>query len=150
VSKKKAKLTPKQAKFAKGIAEGKTQTDAALDAGYSPLNPDRSGYQAMEALRKRMPDLCDELGLTDRAIIEKYVVPLLEAKETKFFAFRKETKRGVTQVIDEREVEALGIRATALNILCNIKGIYAPRQVEFDPAGKAPAVINLGGLSRPN
>lgn len=29
---KKAKLTPKQAKFVKGIAEGKTQVQAALDA----------------------------------------------------------------------------------------------------------------------
>ena len=161
MSKKKAKLTPKQAKFAKGIAEGKTQTDAALEAGYSPLRPDQSGYQAMQALQRRMPELCDELGLTDRAIIEKYLVPLLEAQETKFFPYRKQivkkqrkTKANpnpepvveTTQVIDREQVEALGIRATGLDILCRIKGTYAPRQVDFDPTGAPPRTINTNAI----
>jgi phage terminase small subunit len=41
------KPTPRQENFVKGIAAGKTLTQAALDAGYSPKNPDQSGYRTV-------------------------------------------------------------------------------------------------------
>jgi hypothetical protein len=155
--KSKGKLTPKQAKFVEAIVEGKTQTDAALDAGYSPLNARQSGSQAMESVRRRMPGLLDELGYTDRAIIDKYLQPLLEATETKFFPYRRQivkkppkTKKNVEpivemiQVIDKREIAALGTRCFAFDALCKLKGIYAPKQIDFDPTAPAPLVsINM-------
>jgi hypothetical protein len=158
VGTKKGKLTPKQAKFVEGIVEGKTQSDAAIEAGYSPLNARQSGNQAMESVRRRMPGLLDELGFTDRAIIDKYLHPLLEATETKFFAYRRQiikkppkTKKKdvepiveTVQVIDKREVAALGTRCFAFDALCKLKGIYAPKQIDFDPTAPAPLVsINM-------
>jgi hypothetical protein len=71
----------------------------------------------------------DELGLTDRMLIQKYLVPLLEAKETKFF---KEGKRRIN-------VPALGIRHTALDTAFKLRGSYAPR----DPAEAAQFGIKV-------
>jgi hypothetical protein len=50
----------------------------------------------------RAADLMDEIGLTDRALIENYLVPLLDAKETKFFVIKNK--------LVTRNVEALGLR----------------------------------------
>jgi hypothetical protein len=159
--KRKAKLTSKQAKLIKNLAAGMNQTDAAREAGYSPNRPGQSGYQAIKQLQQRMPELLDELGLIDHAIIEKHLIPLLKATETKFFPYRRQVERKkerpvgerqakekiekdrvvqTVQVIDEREVAALGIRIAALDILCKLKGIYAPKQIEFDPAAPVPVV----------
>jgi hypothetical protein len=57
----------------------------------------------------------DEIGLTDRALIENYLVPLLNAKETKFF------KDGEKRI----NVPALGIRHTALDTAFKLRGSYA-------------------------
>jgi hypothetical protein len=59
----------------------------------------------------------DEIGLTDQFLIENYLVPLLEAKETKFF---NEGKRRIN-------VAALGIRPAALDTAFKLRGSYAPR-----------------------
>ena len=59
----------------------------------------------------------DEIGPTDRALIENYLVPLLEAKETKFF------KDGDKRI----NVAALGIRHAALDTAFKLRGSYAPR-----------------------
>ena len=126
---KKRKLTRKQAKLVQGILEGKTQRQAAIDAGYSDKHPDQSAHQALEQIKKRMPDVMDELGLTDHQLIEKYLVPLLGATEAKFFAYRKTIKTGrkkpqerLVQVIEERRVEALGTRTAALDMAFKLKG----------------------------
>jgi hypothetical protein len=50
------------------------------------------GCQALKQIKGRIPEVMNELGLTDRMLIQKYLVPLLEAKETKFF---KEGKRRI-------------------------------------------------------
>jgi hypothetical protein len=59
----------------------------------------------------------DEMGLTDHLLIEKYLVPLLDAEETKFF---NEGKKRIN-------VPALGIRHTALDTAFRLRGSYAPR-----------------------
>lgn len=73
------KPTPRQENFVKGIAAGKTLTQAALDAGYSPKNPDQSGYQALNTLRGRVPELLARHGIGEDVLIEKYLVPLLDS-----------------------------------------------------------------------
>jgi hypothetical protein len=57
----------------------------------------------------------NEMGLTDHFLIEKYLLPLLEAKETKFF------KDGEKRI----NVAALGIRHTALDTAFKLRGSYA-------------------------
>jgi hypothetical protein len=59
----------------------------------------------------------DQMGLTNHLLIEKYLVPSLEAEETKFF---NEGKKRIN-------VPALGIRHTALDTAFKLRGSYAPR-----------------------
>src|ERR1700674_999418 len=78
-------LTPRQVAFASNVLEGRTLTEAARRAGYSDKNLAQSGHQALKAIRLKLPELMDELGLTERTLIEKHLVPLLSATITKFF-----------------------------------------------------------------
>jgi hypothetical protein len=125
---KKRKLNPRQMQFIKGIAKGKTLTQAAVDAGYSPKNADQSGYQVLNTLRGRVPELLARHGIGEDVLIEKYLVPLLDAEETKFFPtgitmrFGKKNKK-VYQV----NVQALGIRHAALRTAFELHGSYAPK-----------------------
>ena len=122
-------LSSRQHSFLKAYAKGKTLKQAAIEAGYSKKNADQSGYQALKAIKVRAADLMDEMGLTDRVLIEKYLVPLLDAEETKFF---NEGKKRIN-------VAALGIRHTALDTAFKLRGSYAPR----DPAEAAQFGIKV-------
>jgi hypothetical protein len=113
----KRKPNARQQKFIKELAKGKTLTQAALNAGYSSKRPDQSGYQALAQLRGRVPELLERHGLGEEVLIEKYLVPLLNAHETKFF------KEGAKRI----KVEALGIRHAALRTAFELHGSYAPR-----------------------
>jgi hypothetical protein len=113
----KRKPNPRQQKFIKGIASGKTLTQGAKDAGYSEKHAAQSGYQALAQLRGRVPELLERHGLGEEVLIEKYLLPLLEAKETKFF------NDGAKRI----NVEALGIRHAALRTAFELHGSYAPR-----------------------
>ena len=96
-------------------------TDAAKEAGYSEKCAAQLGYQALEAIREKMPSVLDKAGLTDYALIEKYLKPLLEAEETEFAKFQG-------QITDSRNVIAWGPRAQALDMAFNLKGSYAPKE----------------------
>ena len=56
------------------------------------------------------------MGLMDHFLIEKYLVPLLDAEETKFL------NKGKKRI----NVAALGIRHTALDTAFKLRGSYAP------------------------
>jgi hypothetical protein len=113
----KKRINSRQHAFLKAYAKGKTLKEAALQAGYSPRNAAQSGFQALKGVQGRIPELMDEVGLSDRVLIEKYLKPLLRAKETKFF---NEGKKRIN-------VAALGIRHTALDTAFKLRGSYAPR-----------------------
>jgi hypothetical protein len=163
---KKRKLTQRQQKLVKNLAAGMNQSEAAAEAGYSDKNLRQSAHQALQQIQRRMPELFEELGLTDRAIIEKHLIPLLNATEAKFFPYRKqivalsaEGKRNkqidkdllleTVQVIDVREIAALGTRIAALDIAFKLKGSYAPRQFDVDPkASVTVQVIDVSAIPR--
>ena len=105
----------------KGLAKGLTITDAAKAAGYSDKYAGQVGSQALENIRIKMPAVLDKYGLTDDALVEKYLKPALEANETKFAQ-----KDGI--FTDERDVVAWGPRLTALDLAFNLKGSYAPKE----------------------
>jgi len=93
----------------------------------------------------------DDVGLTARLLIEKHLIPLLEATETKFFPWRKTTKRGTQQIIDRREVKALAIQLAALDMAFRLRGDYAPKQIDTEPdVSDEVTVINIGGIPRYN
>lgn len=160
------KLTQRQQKLVKNLAAGMNQSDAAVEAGYSEKNPRQSAHQAVYQIQRRMPELFDKLGLSDRVIIEKHLVPLLNATETKFVPYRKQivasTVRGkrnqkidkdllveTVQVIDVREVAALSTRIAALDIVFKLKGSYGRRQIGVDPEAIVTVqVIDVSAIPR--
>jgi CCR4-NOT transcriptional regulation complex NOT5 subunit len=117
---KRKELSPRQMKLIKARAEGKTYKQAAIEAGYSSKHAAQNGYQALSQIRGRVQDLLDRQGLDENTAIEKYLKPLLEARETVFFQ-----KNG--KVTATRKVEALAIRLNALKELFLLHGSYAPR-----------------------
>jgi len=94
-------------------------TQSALAAGYSDKHPGQSGWQALESIRHKMPEVLDEHGLTDCALIEKHLLPALEAQETKF------VQRG-GKITDQMNVVAWSARLRALDLVFRLKGSYAP------------------------
>jgi hypothetical protein len=131
--KSKRKSTPRQMKLIKERAKGKSYAEAAVTAGYSAKNARQSGYQAMEQLRGRVPDLLDKHGLSEDALIDKYLRPLLEADKTIFFQ-----KDG--RVKEERKVADGSIRHSALRTAFELHGSYAPKV--YDNKG-----ANAGGFT---
>jgi hypothetical protein len=118
VPKKAKRLTPRERSLFKNLCKGMSLTDASLQAGYSPKNPGQSGYQAIERIRVAAPELLAKHGLDDDSLIDKYLKPLLNAEETKFFQHEG-------RVIETRNVAALGIRDSALDKTLKIRGLYA-------------------------
>ncbi len=78
----KKKLTSRQHVFVKNLAKGASQKDAFIAAGYKAKHPDQGAHQALKQIQSKVPQIMDQMGLTDHRLIEKYLVPLLAAEET--------------------------------------------------------------------
>jgi hypothetical protein len=124
-SRKRRGLTYKEQVLIRNVASGKNISQSALAAGYSAKHPGQSGWQALQNIRLKMPELLDQHGLTDSMLIEKHLKPLLRAKETKFFQHKG-------KVTDSRQVPANAIRLNALDLTFRLKGSYAA------PSGESP------------
>jgi hypothetical protein len=124
----KRKPNPRQQKFVRELASGKTLTQAAKNAGYSDKNPAQSGYQALAQLRGRVPELLERHGVGEEVLIEKYLLPLLQAEETKFFPTGITVPAGKkNKKVFQVNVQALGTRLAALRTAFELHGSYAPR-----------------------
>jgi len=144
-------LSTRQKKYVEARLERKSKSDAAITAGYSAKNAGQSGYQVEKAIAGRMRELMDERGLTVGLLIAKHLIPLLDATETKFFPWRKVTKHKTEQIIDEREVAALGTQIQALDMAFRLRGDYAPKQIDTEPdVSDEVTVINFGEFPRYN
>lgn len=153
-AKKTRKLTRKQEKLVEGIIAGKSGAQAARDAGYSPDKPEnarQSAYQALKEIAGRVREVMDGRGLTLEQLIDKHLRSVLEARETKFFPWRRTVRGKTEQIIDRVEVVNLAIKATGLDIAFRLRGDYAPKQIHTDREPGGPIkVINLGGIPRYN
>jgi hypothetical protein len=134
------KLTPRESILLKALSKGCTLADAAKAAGYSDKNLSQSGYQCLEGIKAKMPEILDAKGLTQDSVIERYLMPALEANETQFFA-----NKGI--VFDSRDTISWGPRLTALDLYFRLRGSYAPK----DDSGGTNLSVNIVNLiDRPN
>lgn len=111
------RITKKAAKLVEGINKGKNQSQAAIDAGYSPKNAAQSANQALKRIRQTAPDAFEELGYTIKKVLKNKLIPLMDAEETKFFA-----DKGI--VMDNRQVAANDIRLRATVEVLDLIGAY--------------------------
>jgi hypothetical protein len=128
------RLSPREKAFVVQLSKGLNFTDAARAAGYSPKYAGQGGYQAYHIVKAKFPELLEKHGLTDDALIENYIKPGLEARETKFFQ-----KDGI--VTDEREVISWGARHSFLDTTLRLRGAIG--QDGATDEGERNQTINL-------
>src|SRR6516162_4101646 len=112
-------LTHRQRAMIKALVKGKSQAQAYREAGYSPKNADQGAYQVLQSIKKKIPEIMDENGLTDEALIGKHLASLLNATEVKAFNHKG-------KVIYSKPLKALDINMQALREAFKLKGSYAP------------------------
>jgi hypothetical protein len=132
-------LVPRQQKYLRARIGGKSKVEAARIAGYSEKNLAQSAYQAEKQMTGKVADLFDRHGLTDDAIIEKYLLPLLKAEETKFFPHNG-------KIVSRVNVRALSIRLAATRLIVEMKGMLKAEQENVAPGIK---VVMINAQNRP-
>jgi len=128
-------LTRREQKLLDHVKRGKSLTAAAPLAGYSPKYPGQSGFQAMENIKKKAPDLFAELGLDDKSFIEKHIIPALNATETKVVLHEGKFKYSKT-LID------WGTRARTNELVADMKGLRQKERENTALPGVRVVVIN--------
>jgi hypothetical protein len=139
---KTAPLTAKEVKFLKAfVRDGETQSEAALIAGYSPLNPAQSAAVVMRQLHKKVPELFERIGLNVDEIFKKTLIRGLAATKLEHFSHM-----GI--VMEVREVVDHEQRGKYLDRLCKLLRLYPNGYEEDDgPSRRTPTVVvNLGFL----
>jgi hypothetical protein len=140
---KEKQLKPRQVTLVKNLLDGMTLTEAARRAGYSKKCPGQAGYQALQNLKLRMPDLLDRLELSDVALIEKHLKPLLSAQTAKFFQHEG-------KVTDKRMVPDNEARLRALDIALKLRGSYNAADTKLtEPERVSVIVIDVPRPGRP-
>lgn len=119
-SKKKEKLTLKQSRFVQELPTSRSVSEAGSKAGYAYR---QDAHRALKSISERAPEVLERLGLTIEHVADKFLRPLLEATETKFFA-----NQGI--VMEEKIVKASDIRLRAIDIWAKLKGAYSTQKVE--------------------
>lgn len=125
------RLTPRQRKAAKHLMNGMRPSDAIVKAGYSPKNPTQAANQVVKALKKKIPQIMDQQGLSDKRLVRKYLRPALDACNVKIVNELKKTDEG-KEVETQREVPIVNwdVRLRALDMAFKLKGSYAPTEIE--------------------
>ena len=135
-------LTHRERAMIKALVKGKSQAQAYREAGYSPKNADQGAYQVLQSIKKKIPEIMDENGLTDEALIGKHLASLLNATEVKAFNHKG-------KVIYSQPLKALDINMQALREAFKLKGSYAPPP-EPAQAYAGVQVILMDKIPRPN
>jgi len=154
--------TLRQAKLLKSLPLSKTVTEATLKSGYSEKNAAQSGYQALQAVRGRVPDLMTRLGLSEEVLIQKHLVKNLERKKTVFVREEKIEKRTtgrgkqkrveevVRHIVKKHVLEDNQIQFRAMQEGFLLHGSYAPRDPkEAAQFGVKVIIQNVRGTPRP-
>ena len=120
-------LTPRKRKYVKGIVEGKTKKQAALDAGYAESTAEKAKTHI------ETPDVRIAFAVLIREavpaeLLAKKIQEGLEAIETKFFQ-----KDG--EVVDSRDVIAWSERRQYAELAAEYGGYFTPH-AEIDVSGK--------------
>ena len=115
------RLTAKQKKLVEALPVTNSIAEAGTVAGYSDRT---AASRALKGIAERAPEVLERLGLTIDHVVDKCLRPLLEAKETKFFA-----SNGI--VLDTKEVEALDIRIRAIEVWARLMGAYTAQKLQL-------------------
>jgi phage terminase small subunit len=119
---KKRGLTAKQRKLIKGIAEGKTQRQAAIDAGYSRHSADAIASRVVKKshVSEALTATLDRVGCTDERIAMK-IHALMDAKKTVSAVSGTGANAGTMDFI---EVDDNPVQLAAVKLAAQLKGHF--------------------------
>jgi hypothetical protein len=112
----KPRLTMLECRLVEALPESKTYKEAGLKAGLSKKNISHNVHCALQRIRRKMPEIFEEMGLTPEFVVNRHLVPLMDAQDIRFL----DGDRWV-RVPDNPS------RLRALHIYCLLAGIYAPK-----------------------
>ena len=133
--------TERQKRLIQYIPTSKSHAEAAVKAGYPIKNAAQSAYQALQQMCGRVPDLMDQMGISERELIDKHLRRQLTAKRTVFV--RIDRKFTVKHTVDDSQTQ---LRALHLAFL--LHGSYAPRNPKEAAQFGVKVIIQDLGLLR--
>ena len=133
--------TERQKKLVEYIPISKSHAEAAVKAGYPIKNAAQSAHQALRQMRGRVPELMDQMGISERELIDKHLRRLLTAKRTVYA--QKDGK-----FTAKRTVDALETQIRALDLAFLLHGSYAPRDPKEAAHFGVKVIYNNLGLIR--
>lgn len=153
---KRRKLTAKQKKLLKALPGASTVAEAGIQAGYKHR---QSAHSALKTVQLKMPELMDSLGLTDKALIDNYLRPGLNATSK----YRKTVEIDGAYVEQIQEDPDWHSRRGFLDMAFKVKGKYPkgaddPNQQPggitfnlaiFAPAGARAFLASVAGSGQP-
>jgi hypothetical protein len=116
----------------KRVLNGEPIGRASLAVGYSSRF---SGSEALADTRKRLLAAMDHYSLTPESVVRDYILPLLNATKTTYFAHK-----GI--VTDERIEEDNAVRKDAVDQVCKIMGAYPKDNANGPSIGSVNIVWN--------
>lgn len=135
--KKLAKLTRRQAALLKKLRDG-----SRSEIGRPAKNLIQPGQQSSETIRLKGRELMGSLGLTDKVLTEKYLLPQLLATTTK--SIRRNGK------VREVTVPDYSTRNRALNMIFKLTGAYWSKdQKQDEQFGVKVIVVDMPRPPRP-
>lgn len=118
------RMNARQGALLKNLAKGMTQKDAAIAAGYTPKHPGKAAHQALELISRNWPDELERVVGTKETVIEKYLLPLMNATERKAFNHNGE-------IVYSKPMVAWGPRYNGLDTYFRVAGAYA-KEIELN------------------
>lgn len=132
-TKKPRPLTTKQRKLIKGIAEGKTQKKAAIDAGYSAKSAESIASQELNktTVKATLLELMEKHGLDDESLLRTHA-EMIQATKVVSAIGGKDAGAGSVDFIDVPDWQA---RGKGLEMAYKITGKFIEKKEVTFPDG---------------
>lgn len=108
-------LTIKQRLLVKWLSKGYSLKESAIKAGYKPHTT--NGSPALKTIREKFPELLARLGLTDEAVVKRFLLPAMRADDVKLAQFEG-------KFTDRTKVPNWSARLAAMDVMFNLKGAF--------------------------
>lgn len=139
-------LNPQRRKLIKGIAEGKTGKQAAIEAGYSPRSAECLASRIVKepAVKSALEKLMDRVGLSDSKVFKAHADLIAANKTVSIIPAKGETegRDATASSVEFVDVPDWQARAKGIDMAHKIKGRYVERR-EISGPGGGPAMFHI-------
>ena len=135
------KLTTRERKLIKGVAEGKGRQRAAIDAGYPPKSAHAAATRALKSVKMQsaMDKLMDKVGLSDANVFKAHAELMAANKTVSVIPVKGETegRDASASSVEFVDVPDWQARAKGIDMAHRIKGRFVEKKEISGPDGGA-------------